>query len=1000
MFVGRSIGLCVFFTVLSSLVAQSQNVGVGTTSPNARLHVVGPTNSTVPILKVEGDASTSPFLIVTQTGNTGINVSNPAEALDVAGSIQFSGALMPAGNAGASGQVLVSQGPGSPPLWQSMGGTGGVAGLCSSPTANYIQKWTGSELCNSIIYDNGSNVGIGTNNPTRLFTVMDVAGTAPGAIYARQMITDPSAWTLGAYLTGRGIASSNNSSIVTGVFAYASWDPVNGVTVNSNATGLHALGTNEGAGILDRAYGVRSYVHLPNNSTGRINLGYAIYARCKDAQTCYGIYVRGDANNSQDWGMYIHADANRNYIGGDLGIGANPTAKLDVAGDIKFSGALMPNGNPGNIGEVLVSQGSGSPPQWQSIGGAGGVAGLCSSPTANYIQKWTGTELCNSQIFDDGTNVGIGTASPTEKLDVVGNLKFSGAIMPGGNAGTSGYVLTSQGPGVAPTWTDPATFGDNWGSQVAQTQNPIIGDGTSGNPITFASGTSAGQVWKWDGSQWVLAKDSVGDNWGGQVAVTGGPVVGNGTSGSPITFASGSASGDIWQWNGSSWQLVQLRSAVASSGFDSVCSSATNNYVQKWTGTELCNSIIYDDGNKVGIRTNSPIAPFQIGNQIFFNEGIGNASSGPDIRFSKRGLISADASLFVNFNGLGDTSFTYRLTFGHGTHNDSARPVMTINTKNNVGVRTTSPIAPLQVSTWIYMGEGLGDASLGPDIRFGKRGNISSDLSMFLLFNGSNDQTDTHRLSIGFGDYKDTSAYHVLTITTDTNVGIREFAPIAPLQIEKWIYMGEGKGDISIGPDIRFSKSGLISADNTMIINFDGNNNATNNYLHIGYGTHNNSSTYVLTISDQNKVGIGVTNPTNILTIQQNSPSDPIADSWLVYSTPETKEQIIGIVDNKAAEYLQQFRNLPVYAWRRSSRTNDPVRLSVMAQKETPQEILAYDENGNIQGIDLYGYIGYLHVVMKGMLEIVEMQQTEIQQLKKQLRTSAVNKSLSDANQE
>ena len=49
-------------------------------------------------------------------------------------------------------------------------------------------------------------------------------------------------------------------------------------------------------------------------------------------------------------------------------------------------------------------------------------------------------------------NVGIGTASPTQKLDVVGNLRVSGAIMPGGSAGTAGQVLTSNGTGVAPTW--------------------------------------------------------------------------------------------------------------------------------------------------------------------------------------------------------------------------------------------------------------------------------------------------------------------------------------------------------------------------------------------------------------------------------------------------------------------------------------------------------------------------------------------------------------------
>jgi len=49
-------------------------------------------------------------------------------------------------------------------------------------------------------------------------------------------------------------------------------------------------------------------------------------------------------------------------------------------------------------------------------------------------------------------NVGINNTSPTEKLDVTGNIRFSGALMPNNSAGTSGYVLQSGGAGVVPTW--------------------------------------------------------------------------------------------------------------------------------------------------------------------------------------------------------------------------------------------------------------------------------------------------------------------------------------------------------------------------------------------------------------------------------------------------------------------------------------------------------------------------------------------------------------------
>src|SRR6185312_541679 len=81
---------------------------------------------------------------------------------------------------------------------------------------------------------------------------------------------------------------------------------------------------------------------------------------------------------------------------------------------------------------------TGNTTEWQIGQAANPTLVLSAGSTGNSILRYG--------------NFGIGNTNPTEKLDVTGNLKFSGALMPNNQAGTTGYLLTSAGAGSAPTW--------------------------------------------------------------------------------------------------------------------------------------------------------------------------------------------------------------------------------------------------------------------------------------------------------------------------------------------------------------------------------------------------------------------------------------------------------------------------------------------------------------------------------------------------------------------
>ena len=92
---------------------------------------------------------------------------------------------------------------------------------------------------------------------------------------------------------------------------------------------------------------------------------------------------------------------------------------------------------------------------WQLTGNAGTIPGTHFVGTTGLEPLDFRTNGAIRTRIDASGNVGVGTTTPTQRLDVSGNLQFSGALMPNGNAGASGAFLRSAGAGAPPTWTVP-----------------------------------------------------------------------------------------------------------------------------------------------------------------------------------------------------------------------------------------------------------------------------------------------------------------------------------------------------------------------------------------------------------------------------------------------------------------------------------------------------------------------------------------------------------------
>jgi trimeric autotransporter adhesin len=220
-----------------------------------------------------------------------------------------------------------------------------ISGVDGSGTTNYVAKWSDTDtITDSVIYDNGTNVGIGTTTPGAR---LEVKSAAPNTFFADFISS-----------TGSGSAK---------IYENSNGHPV---LYMADATGTTTI--------------------VLNSS----EVSYLISGN---------IIIGGTADN----GNLLQVQGT-GYFDDNVGIGAtSPSQKLHVSGNARVTGAYYDSSNgPGTSGQVLSSTATGT--SWIDAGGGGGSSTVYrqtfsgDNSTTVFTLSSAILDEANTQVYIDG----------------------------------------------------------------------------------------------------------------------------------------------------------------------------------------------------------------------------------------------------------------------------------------------------------------------------------------------------------------------------------------------------------------------------------------------------------------------------------------------------------------------------------------------------------------------------------------------------------------------
>jgi hypothetical protein len=618
------------------------NLGIGTTTPADKLHVLG--NARIDGGKIDFRNTGQSIFIgegagtnddLTNNGNVAIGYFSSNS--NISGASNTAVGYNSLKNSTASNNSAF----GYESLLSNTTGTSNTAfgynSLRGNTTGNQNTAFGYSVLSNAV---SSQNTAFG------VFNLQNTTGNSNTAIGYDCLSSDTTGSrniSLG-YQTLRG-NSSGNDNIALGYRALLSnTTQSNNIAFGTNAlfnaiaNGNISIGVNSGLSTTTGGNNVYLGTQAGQNTTtggNNVYIGFqtGITNTANSANTFLG--YRAGALNTGANNVFIGNQAGENettsnklYI--DNSNTTTPLLYGDFATDIlRVNGTLNINNlyslptTAGTANYVLQTNGTGTTswvnPSTLSISETDPQV---SSTTSNMIPKWNGTTLTDGIIYDNGTNIGISTTTPSEKIDIIGSgrskVRTTSTTTEAGftavstsGAGAYNEFSTYSSGSTFTRWSfgknDDAESGSNAGSDFYI--NRYADDGTYLNRVLNIK-RSNGYV-----------------GIGGNILPTAPLEVSGKTKTTNFQMTTGGTNNYILQSDATGNATWVNPTSLSITENDPQVSSTTNNMIPKWNGTTLTDGIIYDNGINVGIANTVPTSLLDVNGASAFKISVQSGSS-------------------------------------------------------------------------------------------------------------------------------------------------------------------------------------------------------------------------------------------------------------------------------------------------------------------------------------------------------------------------------------